>query len=249
MAYLRSPRIALALGAFIVFLLAVIGGRMSGPDIAARLEAQAPAAIAQAGGAEAVSAHFVSPGGLPSRHPILSGGEDLDEATRGKIARAVAAIPGAGGIRWEDGTMLAEAGEPIMNPLHCQEDVAVLLRARTILFEEGSARIDAVSRELLDEVAEALQPCLGAIIQITGHTDATGPEPDNIALSAQRANEVRAQLIRRGIPADGLRAIGVGSRSPVAGLEPEDAGNRRIEFGVIATQQITPTPVDTPGPR
>ena len=33
------------------------------------------------------------------------------------------------------------------------------------------------------------------------------------------------------------------------GLEPTDPANRRIEFAVLATQPIRPTPVDTPGPR
>ena len=134
-------------------------------------------------------------------------------------------------------------------PLHCEEDVGALLRARTIRFEEGSARIDAASGELIDEVAGALRPCLGSIIAIAGHTDASGPEAGNIALSRERAEAVQAALVRRGIPADGLRARGHGSRSPVEGLEPTDPANRRIEFAVIATEPVRPTPVDTPGPR
>jgi OOP family OmpA-OmpF porin len=98
-------------------------------------------------------------------------------------------------------------------------------------------------------VAAALRPCLGSIIMITGHTDSSGPEPGNIALSRERAEAVRDALVARGIPADGLRASGVGSRDPVDGLAPGDPANRRIEFSVIATVPIKPTPVDTPGPR
>lgn len=127
--------------------------------------------------------------------------------------------------------------------------MAGLLRARTIRFEEGSARIDATSSELIDEVANALRPCLGSIIAITGHTDATGPEAGNLSLSRLRANAVRDALISRGIPGDGLRARGVGSRIPVEGLEPTDPANRRIDFSVVATEPVRPTPVDTPGPR
>ena len=99
------------------------------------------------------------------------------------------------------------------------------------------------------KVAAALRPCLGSIIAVTGHTDASGPEAGNIALSRERAQAVRQALIAHGIPADGLRTRGLGSRSPVAGLEPDDPANRRIEFSVLATQPIEPTPVDTPGPR
>jgi OOP family OmpA-OmpF porin len=180
---------------------------------------------------------------------VLSGGETLDETTRDRVAKAVAAIPGVGGIRWADGTTFASSSTAAAEPLHCEEDVDALLRARTIRFEEGSARIDAASRELVDEVAGALRPCLGSIIAITGHTDASGPEPGNLALSRERAEAVEAALMARGIPADGLRARGRGSRSPVEGLEPTDPANRRIEFSVIATDPVRPTPVDTPGPR
>ena len=165
------------------------------------------------------------------------------------MAKAVAALPGVGGIRWADGRAFSQSAEAAVQPLHCQEDVEALLRARTLRFEEGSARIDAASGELVDEVARALRPCLGSIIAITGHTDASGPEVGNLELSRARADAVLQALVRRGIPADGLRARGVGSREPVDGLEATDPANRRIEFSVVATQPIRPTPVDLPGPR
>ena len=248
MAILRNPYVALALGALLVAALAAFGGRITAQRLADRLAARAEAVIAEAGGAP-VTARFASPGGWPTRHPTLSGGDSLGEGTRARVARAVAAIPGVGGIRWSDGSALAESADAPVEPLHCQEDVEALLRARTIRFEEGSARIDVVSRELVDEVAAALRPCLGSIIAITGHTDASGPEPGNLELSRERAQAVRDALVRGGIPTDGLRTRGLGSRSPVSGLEPSDPANRRIEFSVIATQPIRPTPVDTPGPR
>lgn len=248
MAILRNLYAAVALGALLVAALALVGSWLTGPRLAEELSARAAAAIAEAGGAP-VTARFESGGGWPSRHPLLAGGEALDEGTRDRVAKAVAAVPGVGGIRWADGTALAESAAAAVVPLDCEEDVAALLRARTIRFEEGSARIDAASRELIDEVATALRPCLGSIIAITGHTDESGPEPGNLALSRERAEAVEAELMRRGIPADGLRSRGRGSRSPVEGLEPTDPANRRIEFSVIATQAVRPTPVDTPGPR
>lgn len=246
---LRSPRIALALGTAIIVLLAAFGTRPTAAHLVAGLERQATEAIAASGGAGQVEAVFLSPNGLPSRHPLLTGGEELNDATRARIARAVADVPGIGGVRWADGTILSETAEEPIHPLHCQKDVETLLRARTIRFEEGSARIDAASAPLVDEVATALRPCLGSIIAITGHTDSSGPEPGNLALSAERAQAVNDALVDRGIPSDGLRVRGVGSQQPVPGLDPADPANRRIEFSVIATDPVLPTPVDTPGPR
>ncbi len=242
------PSLVIFAGAVISGVIAVTGARSSDDALMQRLSEGAATAIDDAGG-NGVSARFTSRLGWPTRHPLLSGGEALDEGTRDQVAKSVAQVPGIGGISWSDGTMMAEAGIVQLSPLHCQDDVNALLRARTIRFEEGSSGIDPASGELLDEVAAALRPCLGSIISITGHTDNSGPEPGNLALSRERALAVQAALVTRGIPGDGLRARGVGSRQPVDGLLPEDPANRRIEFAVVATTPLQPTPVDTPGPR
>ncbi|MEX0341911.1 MAG: OmpA family protein [Erythrobacter sp.] len=242
------PSFVIVAGALLTGASAYLLAEPVAPDFIAGLEAQSAEAIDDAGG-QGVTARFASATGAPSRHPLLSGGERLDETTRAKVARAVYDVPGVGGVVWSDGTVRAESDEPTYQPLHCQEDVEGLLRTRSIRFEEASSAILPASRILLDEVADALRPCLGSIIAITGHTDQSGAEPGNLALSMDRARAVREALVRRGIPRDGLRASGVGSSQPVDGLAPTDPANRRIEFSVIRTEPLRPTPVDTPGAR
>lgn len=242
------PAAVFIAGALLVTIFAFIGGAFSGGTIVAEMDRAAKAAIAQADG-EPITARFATNGGWPTRHAMLSGGQGADEATRGRIAEAVAAIPGVGGVNWDDGSIVAENVALSFTPLHCHDDVEALLRARTIRFEESGTSFDPSSLELLDEVAAALKPCLGSIIAITGHTDSSGTEPGNLALSQSRAVAVKQALLSRGIPAEGLRARGAGSSEPAEGLLPADPANRRIEFSVIATVPIVPTPVDTPGPR
>lgn len=243
-----SPKIVIALGALVAGGIGALGASASDQEFSEELAQKAAEAIAGADGSP-VTASFTSRLGWPTRHPTLSGGEDLAETTRDRVAKAVAALPGVGGVGWSDGSMLAEAGLVPVSPTHCQDDVDALLDARTIRFEESSSRVDASSEPLLDEVAAALKPCLGSIIAITGHTDASGDEDANLTLSRARADAVMKSLIERGIPSSGLRADGVGSTTPIEGLSPEDPANRRIEFSVVATQPLHPTPVDTPGPR
>lgn len=242
------PIIAISAGALATAAMAVAGANMSAHEIQSRLEDRAAQVVADVG-AHGVTARFASPSGRPSRHALLVGGGRLAEDTRAKLARAIAAIPGVGGVRWADGSIRAESAQMEYTPMHCQEDVDALLRARTIRFEESSSTIDRPSQELLDEVAAALRPCLGSIIAITGHTDTSGTKPGNLALSSERAQAVRQALMARGIPADGLRARGVGSSQPVEGLAPTDPANRRIEFSVIATEPLAITPIDVPGAR
>ena len=242
------PPLALAAGAVLVGLIGYGVAKASGDDLAGALEQRSEAALVEAG-AGGVQARFTNGFGSPTRHPLLSGGEALDDDIRTKAARAVAGVPGVGGIKWSDGDARVQSGSAVFEPLHCQEDVDGLLRSRTIRFEEASSALVPASRLLLDEVADALRPCVGAIIAITGHTDASGSEADNLALSEDRARAVREELVRRGIPREGLRARGIGPREPVDGLAPNDPANRRIEFSVIRKKPVIPHPVDTPGPR
>lgn len=237
-------------GGFAVAVIAFGATMAHGPGIVARLERQAEAARDKAGG-HGVAIRFTTPQGWLTRHPVLSGGTRLDAATRARVAAAIAGVPGVGGVTWRAGENRPGGGPAAVSgkaSLHCQQDVEAILRARTIRFDEASSVLDPVSNTLLDEVAGALRPCVGSIIAVIGHTDSGGDPGANLALSRARADAVRWALIGRGIPADGLRASGRGADEPLHGLDPADPANRRIEFSVIATEPLSPTPVDTPGP-
>ncbi len=233
-------------GCLVTALLTLASTVAHGPQLIADLELRSQKVLAGTG----LHASFHDRRGWLTRHPMLLGGSELDDRARARAATALAALPGVGGVRWQvtrARTKLAsEAGVPAS--LHCEQDVEGILKARTIRFAEASAALDPASNELLDEVATALRPCVGGIIAITGHTDAGGDPRRNVALSLSRAQAVRAALVGRGIPADGLRAQGLGAERPVEGLDPADAANRRIEFSVISSVPLHPTPVDTPGP-
>jgi OOP family OmpA-OmpF porin len=222
----------------------------NGPALIADIERRAEAARDRAGAA-GIEISFVTRQGWPTRHPTLSGGDGLDDGVRARAAAAIAAVPGVGGVHWQArGTRSRASEEEIRQARrsrHCQSDVEAVLKARSIRFSEASASIDPASEALLDEVAAALRRCLGSIIAVTGHTNRGGDEGANLALSKARADAVRWALIGRGIPADGLRAAGLGSEKPVEGLDPADPANRRIDFSVIEKVPLQPTPVDTPG--
>ncbi len=233
-------------GGLVTAVLAAASTVAHGPQLIAGLEQSSETALAGTG----VRAAFRDRNGWLTRHPTLIGGSALSDPVRARVAATVAVLPGVGGVHWQvtrARTALADAaGVPAS--LHCQQAVEGILKARTIRFAEASAAIDPASNEVLDEVAAALRPCVGSIIAISGHTDTGGDPRGNVALSRARAEAVQAALEQRGIPADGLRAQGMGAELPVEGLDPADAANRRIEFSVITSVPLQPTPVDTPGP-
>ena len=114
-----------------------------------------------------------------------------------------------------------------------------------ILFESGSADIQAEGRVALSLVAKTLIDLsdqiptdLNWILQIDGHTDrvpiATAKFPSNWELSHARALEVVKFFIQQGVPADKLSANGYGEYQPISlGSSPEDLKlNRRIELKI-----------------
>ncbi|MEZ5742976.1 MAG: OmpA family protein [Sphingomonadaceae bacterium] len=243
---MKAFRLANVLAGLIaVIAIAFATNAANGPRFIAGLEAEAKAARDEAG-ASGVRLSFRTAEGWLTRHPILSGGEAVSDEARTQAAQAISRVPGIGGVTWQ-GAGGTTRGEQVAT-FHCKDDVEAILEARSIRFSEASAKVDPASQTVLDEVATALQPCVGSIIAITGHTDGNGDPDANLALSLARAEAVRWALIGRGIPADGLRAEGKGSEKPVEGLDPLDSANRRIEFSVIETVPIKPTPIDTPGP-
>jgi len=79
----------------------------------------------------------------------------------------------------------------------------------------------------------------GYVLQVTGHTDARGPEqpegdkPGNIKLSDDRAQEVHGALRRQGISSKKMVYKGVGSSDPRGGIAPNSAKQRRVTFVVV----------------
>lgn len=134
----------------------------------------------------------------------------------------------------------ARAAEAPVAPLTrsgCESSLASTLSREQIEFASGSAKIDAKSGALLDQLAREVRSCPGKI-RIEGHTDTVGRGRINRHLSEARAAAVRSALIARGIPAERLIARGYGARRPVADntTEAGRARNRRIEFHTVATK-------------
>jgi OmpA-OmpF porin, OOP family len=235
-------RWALGLGGLAAALGVALGADAAlGGGIIARLQQQSGQVLAGRG----MQASFIDNQGWLTRHVVLSGGDNLPDATRAALALRVAQVPGMGGVHWagrhSHGAAVAD------DAADCAQDVAAILKTRSLRFADNSAAIDPASRRALDEVAAALRPCAGSVIAITGHTDARGDEGFNLNLSHERALAVRNALGQRGIDIADLRARGMGSARGLPGLAPDDPANRRIDFAMIAPVSAVPTIVDMPG--
>jgi len=86
-----------------------------------------------------------------------------------------------------------------------------------VAFEFNSDKLLPSSNEKLDAAAKLLKEnYAGTNVEVAGHTDFTGNEAYNKDLSQRRAEAVRQYLIKAGIDAGQLTAVGYGSSQPVA---------------------------------
>jgi outer membrane protein OmpA-like peptidoglycan-associated protein len=102
-----------------------------------------------------------------------------------------------------------------------------------VYFEFASAQLQPESNTVLDQVAAVLRRHPEWRLRIEGHTDDVGNESGNLSLSRQRADAVRAALLRRlGHDGGQLEAEGYGKSRPResnATLSGR-ARNRRVEL-------------------
>ena len=101
-----------------------------------------------------------------------------------------------------------------------------------VFFDWDKSDLNAASIETIARAAAAYRAKGGAQIQATGHTDNSGPETYNMALSLRRANAVKDALVRDGVPANDISVVGLGESQPLVKTADgvREAQNRRVEI-------------------
>jgi OOP family OmpA-OmpF porin len=101
-----------------------------------------------------------------------------------------------------------------------------------VFFDWDRSNLSAQALNTIKQAAGAYRTKGNARVTATGHTDTSGPEAYNMALSLRRANTVKDALVREGVPATAIAVIGRGE----AGLLVQTADgvrepqNRRVEI-------------------
>jgi OOP family OmpA-OmpF porin len=116
-----------------------------------------------------------------------------------------------------------------------------------ILFQVNSSALSpdqATRLDLLEEHLDKLQQAANALgrkihVKLYGRADQTGAESKNAALSRDRAEHVLSALIARGIPADLLSVVALGTNEPIHhGSEAYQLEvNRSVSLKVESQQQ------------
>lgn len=128
----------------------------------------------------------------------------------------------------------AQANARTFEAQRCQRSLSSAVESGNITFQRASADLDRRSHKTLDALAKIVRGCPGFSIEVSGHTDNEGEPDRNQRLSERRAKSVLDYLVKVGVPAATLNAVGYGETKPKV---PNDsranmAINRRIEFNV-----------------
>ncbi|SNQ49453.1 Outer membrane protein/peptidoglycan-associated (Lipo)protein [Frankia canadensis] len=247
-------------------VLAVAGSGMSidatVPDRAAR--ASLLAAVADAAGGtvrgqirvdpavaeppvEAVPALAAALRGVPGDHSatlrgatVAVAGSVPDAAAGQRLSAAVLSAAGAtvSGVTVRDQlTVRRSAATGTGSSAAERAAVRAALGSDGVTFPVAGSVLNAAARARLDQIAEVLRAGQVTVL-VGGYTDTSGPSPLNQALSLDRAQTAADYLVRKGVPADRVRAAGFGSREPVGdnGTPAGRAANRRIEITPVTVR-------------
>ena len=98
-----------------------------------------------------------------------------------------------------------------------------------LYFITGTDELTDESKVEMQKVLEELRRRPAPDIQVIGHTDTVGNPSENDALSLQRAEKLRSEMLNLGIP-----AAGRGEREPLVPTADgtDEPRNRRVEINV-----------------
>lgn len=105
---------------------------------------------------------------------------------------------------------------------------------QTDLFAVDSHDLSSEGETIVRQLAILFQRNPEWTITVSGHTDSTGDEVNNLELGLRRATEVLDILIAEGVSADRMTAEGVGAPKPIADNKTLEgrAKNRRFEIEI-----------------
>jgi OmpA-OmpF porin, OOP family len=98
-------------------------------------------------------------------------------------------------------------------------------------FATGSSKLLKAADSKLNEVVDAAREYPDVQLDVTGYTDNVGNAQQNLKLSRERANAVKAYLVKNGVASGRINTKGAGADSPIADNATAEgrAKNRRVE--------------------
>jgi outer membrane protein OmpA-like peptidoglycan-associated protein len=165
---------------------------------------------------------------------LLTKGDKLENAL---IGAGVGAIAGGGAGYYMDvqEAKLRQRLEGTGVSVTRLGDNITLNLPSSITFALNSADLNAQFYSALEGVGVVLKEYNKTVVEVAGHTDSSGSDQYNQALSQRRAQSVAGYLGSQGVKSERLITVGAGESHPVASNDTEQgrAANRRVELTIV----------------
>ena len=101
-----------------------------------------------------------------------------------------------------------------------------------VFFDFNKSDITPEASKVITQAASAAKQGNASRIDLTGHTDRSGSDKYNLALSMKRGNAVKDALVAQGVPAAQIYVVGKGESAPLLSTQDgvREPQNRRVEI-------------------
>jgi outer membrane protein OmpA-like peptidoglycan-associated protein len=105
------------------------------------------------------------------------------------------------------------------------------------LFKIGRSHLSPDGVRKIDAIAAALLKHPGDRVTVLEYTDNTGSDVRNLKLSQRRADALKGELVKQGVPLDKVTAVGKGDADPLVGNDTAEnrSKNRRVVLEITTS--------------
>lgn len=172
---------------------------------------------------------------------LLTGDDSKERKKRALIGAGVGAVAG-GSVGYYMDVQEAKLRQQLQGTgvsVTRMGDNITLNMPGNITFKTDSADLNSSFFSVLDSVSLVLKEYEKTIVEVAGHTDSTGTDQYNQALSQRRAQTVATYLTGKGILDQRIITVGAGEGHPVASNDTPEGRqlNRRVELTLTPITQ------------
>ena len=168
---------------------------------------------------------------------LISGDDAVERRQRALIGAGVGALAGGAIGNYQDkqeAALRAELEGTGVSVTRIGDNITLNMPGN-VTFATDSSDLSPAFFDVLNSVGKVLNEFDQTVVEVAGHTDSTGSEQYNQALSERRANSVATYLRSQGIMTERLITVGMGEQRPVAdnATAAGRQANRRVEITMV----------------
>jgi outer membrane protein OmpA-like peptidoglycan-associated protein len=168
---------------------------------------------------------------------LVSGDDAVDRRQRALIGAGIGALAG-GSIGYymdrQEAKLRAKLEGTGVSVTRIGDNITLNMPGN-VTFATDSVDLSPAFFDVLNSVSKVLKEFDQTVVEVAGHTDSTGSEAYNQALSERRAASVSQYFAARNVSNQRLIAIGMGELRPIAANSSEAGrqANRRVEITMV----------------